>query len=264
MADLLRPVRTSIGSKALVGLTGIALVGFVLAHMAGNLLIFAGQDALNGYAQKLKSMGPLLWVARAGLLAVFLLHLFLTIRLTLANRAARPNRYVYEDTLQASWASRHMWLTGLVLLAFTGYHLAHFTFGVTHRATLQITPEGKVDVNKNYLDLLEKKVSGSKTYTADPSDDLTKHGHHSEDYRHDVYSMVVSGFRVPYITALYLISMVFLALHLWHGASSMFQSLGLTSSNWRTWLAYVGPVIATVVLIGNCSIPLAVLVGLIK
>jgi succinate dehydrogenase / fumarate reductase cytochrome b subunit len=76
--------------------------------------------------------------------------------------------------------------------------------------------------------------------------------------------MVVSGFRVPYITALYLISMVFLALHLWHGASSMFQSLGLTSSNWRTWLAYVGPVIATVVLIGNCSIPLAVLVGLIK
>jgi len=266
MADLLAPVRTSVGSKALVGVTGFALVGFVLVHMGGNLLIYAGQDALNSYAQKLKSLGALLWLARAGLLAVFVLHLYLTLRLTWANRAARPSKYVYENTLQASWASRHMWLTGLVLLGFVGYHLAHFTFGLTHRADLQVTPEGTTKVDKNYLDLSEKLnySAGIKAYVADPSIDLTQHGHDSEMYRHDVYSMVVSGFRVPYISALYLVSMFFLALHLWHGASSMFQSLGLTGSGWRTYLAYVGPVIATVVLIGNCSIPLAVLVGLIK
>jgi succinate dehydrogenase / fumarate reductase cytochrome b subunit len=266
MPDLLRPIRTSIGSKFLVGLTGFALVGFVLAHMGGNLLIYAGQDALNSYAQKLKSLGPLLWLARAGLLAVFVLHLFLTLRLTLANRAARPSKYVYEDTIQASWASRHMWLTGLVLFAFLGYHLAHFTFGVTHRADVQITLYGEAKVDKNYLDLAEKMVysDGLKAYEPDPELDLHSYGHDSEKVRHDVYSMVVSGFRVPYIAAIYIVSMFFLALHLWHGASSMFQSLGLSGSSWRGCVFWIGPVIATLVLIGNCSIPLAVLLGLVK
>ncbi|MFQ3652328.1 MAG: succinate dehydrogenase cytochrome b subunit, partial [Gemmataceae bacterium] len=192
--------------------------------------------------------------------------LYLTLRLTWANRAARPVKYVHEDTLQASWASRHMWLTGLVLLAFIGYHLAHFTFGVTHRADVQITRYGEREVDKNYLDLTEKLVysEGLKAYEPDPAEDLRAYGHASEKYRHDVYSMVVSGFRVPLISAIYIVSMIFLALHLWHGASSMFQSLGLTGSTWRSYLAYVGPGIATVVLIGNCSIPLAVLLGLIK
>lgn len=262
MSLLIRSLNTSIGSKFTVGLTGLALVGFVLVHMSGNLLIFAGQDALNSYAQKLKSLGGLLWVARAGLLAVFALHLFMTIKLTMANRAARPARYAYEGTLQASWASRHMWLTGLVLLTFVVYHLAHFTLGLTHAADVQITRSGEAVVSKNYLDLTEMKESG-KSYLPAPSENLSKHGH-SDEYRHDVYSMVVSGFRVPAISVFYIIAMGCLALHLWHGASSMFQSLGANSASWKKFIAYVGPVIAVIVLVGNCSIPLAVLIGWIK
>jgi succinate dehydrogenase / fumarate reductase cytochrome b subunit len=242
MNVLLRPVRTSVGSKYLMALTGLALIGFVVVHMSGNLLIFAGSDALNSYAKALKDQGPLLWVARGGLLLVFLLHVVLGIRLALSNRRARGGRYVYEDTVQASWASRHMLLTGLAILAFLLYNLAHFTFGVVTTAT--VVEDGKVE-QKNYLDLHEAQ-------------DPTKGGP-----RHDVYAMVVSGFRNPWITLSYLVAQVFLWLHLWHGGSSFFQSLGVNHPAYNPLLRGVGPVLSTIVLIGNCSIPLAVLSGLI-
>src|SRR5437764_358231 len=125
---LLRPVRSSVGSKYVMAVTGLGLTGFVIAHMAGNLLIFRGKAPLNNYAHALESNPGLLWTARLILLAIFLLHIVLGIRLTWQNQAARPVRYVYEDTVQANWASRHMLLTGLVILAFVIYHLLHFTF----------------------------------------------------------------------------------------------------------------------------------------
>jgi succinate dehydrogenase / fumarate reductase, cytochrome b subunit len=273
MSDPFRPVRTSIGSKFLVALTGLGLVGFVLVHMSGNLLVFAGQDAMNTYAAKLKAFGWLLWAARAGLLALFVLHVWLALRLTAGNRSARPVGYVYEDVLQASWASRYMWLTGLVLLAFLLFHLAHFTFGYVHRAELQSLESFKdrsrrdpVKVNKHYLELAEVKQSDGE-YRPDRGVNYEWHflpKKEKEDVRHDVYSMVVSGYRVPWITALYLVSMLFLALHLWHGASSMFQSMGANAASWKRILSYVGPALALIVLLGNCSIPLAVAFGIVK
>lgn len=272
MNDALRPLRSSVGSKYLVALTGLALVLFVLVHMAGNLLVFAGQDALNSYAQKLKQMGALLWVGRIGLLVVFVLHVVLSLRLNWANREARPVRYAYEDTLRASWASRHMVLTGLVLLAFTLYHLAHFTWGLTHRAETQVGVPGlprdgsvvpRFEPPRSYLDLAEVRDHGRKKYLPNPGADLREH-EHDDDYRHDVYSMVVNGFRVWWISGLYIVSMVFLALHLWHGGSSLFQSLGVNAHSWQKFVSYIGPTIAIVVLIGNCSIPVAVLLGLVR
>jgi succinate dehydrogenase / fumarate reductase cytochrome b subunit len=227
---LLRPVRSSVGSKYVMAVTGLGLIGFVIVHMLGNLLLFAGPDALNSYAKALKDKGALLWVARLGLLAIFLVHVVLGIRLTLQNMRARGSRYVYEDTVQASWASRHMLLTGLVILAFVVYHLAHFTFGAI------TTAEGV-----NYLDL------------RDPDDPT----------RHDVYRMVVAGFRSPWITLTYLAAQVFLWLHLWHGGSSWFQSLGLNHPAYNPFLRKFGPVLATAVLVGNCSMPLAVFFGLV-
>src|ERR1700722_16520489 len=127
---LLRPVKSSLGSKYVMAITGLGLVGFVIIHMIGNLLIFAGRDALNGYAAALKHNPAFLWTARTGLLFFFVVHMAFALRLSLHNKAARPTRYVYEDTVEADWASRHMLLTGLVLLAFVLYHLAHFTLGV--------------------------------------------------------------------------------------------------------------------------------------
>jgi succinate dehydrogenase / fumarate reductase cytochrome b subunit len=245
MNVLLRPWRSSLGAKYVMALTGIGLIGFVVAHMLGNLLIYLGPDALNSYAKALKDRPALLWTARTGLLTIFLVHLVLGIRLWLQNRQARGVRYVHEDTVQASWASRNMLLTGLVLLAFIIFHLAHFTFGVV------TTYSPKAGEQVSYLDLRE-------TGPADPARSQSDDGG-----RHDVYKMVVVGFSIPWVTITYVVAQVFLWLHLWHGASSWFQSLGINHPAYNPLIRAVGPVLATAVLIGNCSIPLAVLSGLI-
>ena len=122
-----------------------------------------------------------------------------------------------------------MLMTGLVLLAFTIYHIAHFTLGIV-----------TTDQGTNYHELL------------DPKD------------RQDVFAMVVSSFKNPWITLTYLIAMVFLWLHLWHGVYSMFQSLGITNPSFQKLIRGLGPVVSTIVLIGNCSIPLSVYLGLIR
>jgi succinate dehydrogenase cytochrome b subunit len=221
-----RPLpRSSLGTKYVMAVTGLLLIAFVLAHMAGNLLIFAGREALNGYAHALEDKAPLLWTARIVLLAIFVLHIVLGIRLTRDNMRARPVRYVCEGTLQANWASRHMLLTGLVILAFVIYHLLHFTFGV-----------------------------------ADPSNFKYRIPLDPNRYR-DVSGMVVGGFRQPVVTLAYIVAMTFLALHLYHGATSWFQSLGLNGRGYDKVINWVGPVLALIVLIGNCSIPLAILAG---
>jgi succinate dehydrogenase / fumarate reductase cytochrome b subunit len=268
MKRLVRPVQSSLGSKYVMALTGLALMGFVIVHMSGNLLIYAGPDALNAYAHTLKERPPLLWAFRLGLLAIFLIHIILGTRLTLQNMAARgPVRYYYERTVQASWASRHMMLTGLVLLAFVVYHLAHFTFGVVKKADVGRGDGGDpvhLEQPKDYLDLTEVRAPGAREYQPRPDLDLRKLDPHEYDARQDVYSMVVAGFRNRWITLSYLVAMIFLGLHLWHGGSSWFQSLGLNSQRWGRVIHWVGPVLAVLVVVGNCSIPLAVLLGLVR
>ena len=264
---LLRPVRSSLGKKYVMAVTGVLLIGFVLGHMAGNLLIYFGPDALNSYAAALKAKPALLWAARIGLLVLFLLHLYLAFRLTLENYSARPQGYVVERTLRASFASRHMMLTGLVLLGFIVYHLAHFTFGVVVRADVQVASNGSVvPVDKSYLDLSEIKPPEARDYSPTPDQNYRAIDLHQIDARHDVYSTVVSGFRNPWISLSYIISMLFLGLHLWHGGSSWLQSLGLAApaSSIPGASSYVGPILAVLIVAGNCSIPLSVWLGLVK
>jgi succinate dehydrogenase / fumarate reductase cytochrome b subunit len=225
MKPLVRAVRSSLGSKYVMALTGLALTLFVLVHMAGNLLVYSGPDALNSYANALKARPGLLWAFRLGLLAVFVIHVVLGVRLTRQNVAARPVRYVREATEKANWASRHMLLTGLVVLAFVIYHLLHFTFGVT-----------------------------------DPKDFKGNIAHDPKGHA-DVAGMVVGGFSQPAVALGYVVAQLVLGLHLWHGASSWFQSLGLNGRGYDRFVHRVGPVIAAVVILGNCSIPLAILSG---
>src|SRR5579871_4733816 len=116
MNRLSRLVLSSVGSKYVMALTGLGLMIFVLAHMSGNLLIFLGKDALNAYAHGLMDHPFLLWLARGGLLTIFLVHILFALRTWQENETARPVRYVHEDTIQANWASRHMMLTGVVIL----------------------------------------------------------------------------------------------------------------------------------------------------
>ena len=218
-------IGSTVGAKVLVAVTGLLLAGFLIAHVAGNLLLFGGQDAMNAYAATLKGNPALLWGARAGLIVVFLLHVGLALRLALLNRRARPIPYAYEDTVQASWASRHMVLTGLLIFAFLVYHLLHFTVGFT-----------------NPGDFALKDPAG----------------------RHDVYAMVVTGFNRPAISAAYLVSMVLLALHLSHGVGSMFRSVGVSSSRWIEGTRKGAKVFAVLLALAFSSIPIAVLAGFIS
>ena len=118
---------TTVSLKGAVGLTGALLAGFVFAHMAGNLQIYLGAEALNGYAAQLKSMPAVLWSARLVLLSALLVHLIGIVLLTRRNQAARPIPYSKTDTGPASLASRTMVPTGVIILAFVIYHLLHFT-----------------------------------------------------------------------------------------------------------------------------------------
>lgn len=124
--------QASIGKKVVVAVTGLALFGFVIGHLLGNLLIFVGPEALDGYARGLRDHPVLLWGARIGLLVAVLLHIWATISLTIAARAARPERYRKHTAVASTAASRSMAISGVTIAVFVVYHLLHMTFGTVH------------------------------------------------------------------------------------------------------------------------------------
>jgi len=216
--------KTSIGKKVIMAVTGLMLSGFVVAHLLGNLVVFLGPEAFNAYAKKLEDMGLVLWVARFGLLVVFLLHVWSAIVLTIENRRAKPEHYVSKKSVQNSVAARTMMISGLLVLAFLVYHLLHFTFRVTHPEISHIT-------------------------------DATGH--------RDVYSMVVLSFQNIYISAVYVIAMFLMAMHLSHGLASMFQSLGLNNECLEPTLSRVAKIVAYAIFLAYTSIPVAANLGVL-
>jgi succinate dehydrogenase / fumarate reductase cytochrome b subunit len=231
MNRLSRFFGSTIGAKVGMAVTGILLAGFVIAHLLGNLLVFRGRDAMNDYAAMLKGLGAGLWVARLGLLGVFGAHIALAIGLKRRNAAARPIAYGKPHTIQASLASRTMVYSGLLVLAFVLMHLAHFTLGW---------------LQPGYFAMKESVVV----------DGLTTQ-------RHDVYAMLILGFRSPIYVLLYSACMVVLGLHLSHGLHSLFQSLGLRHPAYLRAVQTAGTALAWILAIGFLSIPFAVLTGAI-
>lgn len=225
MGWVIRFAKSSIGAKLLMAVTGAVLFGFVLVHMVGNLQVYMGQDVYNGYAAFLKSVPELLWPARIVLLSSVVLHIVSGLRLAAINRAARPVAYHYKKYTKASFNSRFALVSGLVVLSFIIYHLLHFTLGKT---------------DPMHYHLLDDKG------------------------RHDVYSMFIYGFQNVYVTAAYVVSMVLLGLHLSHGVSSLFQTLGVNHPRLNGLINNLGPIFATIVVLGNVSMPIAVVMGYIK
>ncbi len=221
--SLSRFYASSIGKKILVALTGLVLVGFVLGHMIGNLLVFVGKDAINEYGHLLQTAlhGGGLWIARIGLLAAVVIHIVATIQLTRANRAARKDAYGKHKAQVSSTASRTMSWSGLTILAFIIYHLLHFT----------------VRVGNDYA-----------TYQT------TLHG----ETVHDVYRMVIAGFSWAPASIFYIIAMLLLSSHLSHGVSSLFQTLGVATDKSEPLFKKLGYAFAGLILVGNCSIPIAI------
>jgi len=223
MNRLIRLFGTTIGRKLVMAGTGLALLGFVLVHMLGNLTILQGADALNGYAAWLKSQ-PLLWVARAGLLAVFGVHVATAISLAIENRRARPTPYGRKERVAATLASTYIVASGLLLFAFIAFHLGHFTFGV-------VQPEHF-------------------------------HGVDGEG-RHDVFAMVVAAFQDPVIAGVYVVATLILGFHLHHGVKSLVQTVGINHDSYNGLLGVVGQAAVLVIVVGNCSFPVLVQLGVI-
>jgi succinate dehydrogenase / fumarate reductase cytochrome b subunit len=210
---------STIGRKYVMAVTGLGLVGFVVTHMAGNLLLFQGREAINEYGHFLHHFmhGWGLWIARAGLLAFVVLHIASAVSLAREELAARPVRYRQWKPRKSTYASRTMRWSGVIVLAFVVYHLLHFTFGSAH-------PDF---------------VPG------------------------DVHHNMLVGFRAWPVALFYVVSMVLLGLHLRHGVWSLFQSLGVSHPRYLGMAKAAAAVIATVVVVGNVSFPLAVLFGLV-
>lgn len=122
---------SSIGLKAIMAITGLAMAGFLVAHTSGNLAMFSGREPYNAYAEFLHSLGGALWVARLGLLGAVTLHIFAAFKLTAENRGARSRRYAVQHNVATNYAARTMAVSGPIVLLFLIYHLLHLTFGFT-------------------------------------------------------------------------------------------------------------------------------------
>ncbi len=229
MNQIAKTLSSTIGAKALMAVTGVLLMGFVLAHMIGNLQIFSEPEKINAYAHFLQSLGPALWIARFGLLALVVAHVWAAIKVTRANRAARPMAYAHQKkNLATSYAARTMIVTGLIVLLFIIYHILHFTAGVVDLAgSCDLPPAALKDATQV----------------------------------NDVYTMVIKGFQHPPTAIIYIVANLLLAFHLAHGAASMLQTLGLRGKENAKLVKTFGIAFGLLIAAGNVSMPLAVLLG---
>lgn len=208
-----------------MAVTGLLLVLFLIAHMLGNLQVFFGPDLINAYGHKLRAIPGVLWIARLVLLTLLIVHVSAAIRVTLDNRAARPESYEKQQAQVVSVAARTLMWSGVAIFAYVVYHLLHFTGHVVHTQYLQ---------------------------------GVDAHGYF------DVYSMVVGSFQNPAIAWVYIIAMLLLYSHLSHGVASFLQTLGFTHPRYAdSGVRYFGHIVAGIIVLGFIAVPLGVQLGLV-
>lgn len=214
-------IRSSIGKKQIVAVTGLLLILFLIGHLAGNLFIFTGPEAFNGYAKKLAGLRPGLLAIEFGLLGVFLIHAVTTILLVLENiKASGGSRYAVANTRgQRSWATKVRVMTGVFLLVFVVWHLLDFTFSDHHGPR----------------SLLKGESLG-------------------------LYGVVYSSFLNPLHSALYIIAMGCLGFHLAHGVQSFMQTFGFSHPKHTPIVHLVSNVFAFLIAAGLSSIPIYVMI----
>lgn len=218
--------RSPVGKKWVMALTGLAIMGFVFAHMVGNLHLYEGPRQVNAYGESLRELGGhlaprtfVLWLMRVGLIASILLHVHAALTLTIINRTARPDRYeAPRDWIAAKFASRTMRMTGIVVGLYLLFHLADLTGGRTS----------------------------------------------DEWVRGDVYHNVVTSFSRPAVAALYVVANLALGIHLFHGAWSLFQSLGINNPKLNRARRAFAASFAGIIVVANCTFPIMVQVGVIS
>ena len=219
--------RSTIGKKIIMAATGLIGIGFVIGHMAGNLQAFIGQNKLNAYGALLHGpLAELLWVVRVVLIVAVVLHVLMAWQLTVRARAARPIGYQKREPQVSTLASRTMRWGGVLLLVFIVLHILHFTTG-------QIDPanwRGRLDATG----------------------------------RHDVYGNLVASFRIWWVAAFYVLAMIVLGLHLYHGAWSSVRTLGYARPSPHPLHRRIALIVAALVWLGFTIVPLGVLAGVIR
>ena len=245
-----RYINTSMGRKLLMAITGLVLVLFVMGHMLGNLLIFFGPEAINAYAYKLHAMPKLvLNGVRLVLLASVAIHIWMAVLLTLENRKAKP--LANHQSVKSTYAARTMRMSGFILLSFIIFHILHYT--------VRIVP----GMEYNDPAIFQEKTSSLNTVPLmSQGSPVFKNGQPIETF--NVYDMLVSGFENPYVSFFYVLSTGLLCLHLAHGISSLFQTLGLRNRYWRLFLDKIALAYGLIVFLGFASIPIATFTGFLK
>ncbi len=222
---VLRFWRSAVGKKWVMAVTGIMILGFVFAHMAGNLKIYLGQEQMDHYAEWLRTIGEpalpkgvFLWIMRVGLIVAFVLHITSAVQLTRMNQRARPTKYQSpRDYIAADFASRTMRWTGVIVALYLVFHLMDLTWG---------------NANPDFV-------------------------------RGDAYENLIHSFqRVP-VAIVYIVANIAVAIHIYHGAWSMFQSLGINNPKWNTARRGFAIGFALIIGIANVSFPLMVVTGVV-
>src|SRR6266496_6197053 len=220
--------KSSLGKKYIMAISGGALFLFVVGHLLGNLQIFLGLKAINRYGHFLQTNKEILWPVRFGLLGMLALHIWSAVKLSAENKAARPIGYADNPVpAAATYASRTMLMSGLIIAAFVIYHLLHYTVQVR---SLNFT-------GQDFLTL------------------------HDAEGRHDVFRMMVAGFSQPLVSGFYILAMGLLCLHLSHGVSATFQSVGFKNEARGPLIDRFARAAAWLIFAGYISIPVAVLLG---
>jgi succinate dehydrogenase / fumarate reductase cytochrome b subunit len=222
---LYRLYQSSIGKKAIMALTGLIGIGFVILHMIGNLKVFLGEQAFDDYARFLRTFGEpvlpystVLWIIRLVLLTAVALHILAAYQLTRMDWSGRPVRYTQRKDVQATFASRTMRWGGVIIVLFLIYHILHITLGILHPSF----QEG------------------------------------------NAYHNFVYAFQVWWVTIFYVAAMLALGLHVYHGFWSLFQTLGLNNTVYNGLLRGLALLTALVLVVGFVSGPLAVLFGYVS
>jgi succinate dehydrogenase / fumarate reductase cytochrome b subunit len=221
---LCRFKRSTIGAKVLMAITGVVMFGYLVGHVTGNWLIFAGREKINNYSAFLHHATMLLWGTRIVLLASVVVHLWATARFLALRNEARPVGYAVKVPHGSTWAGRTMFWSGPVILLFIIYHILHLTTGSVH-PSFHVNPE---------------------------------------THQVDVYQNLVDGFQKPLASGIYIVGMLAIGLHLSHGLWSMLQTVGVNRPNWECTLKTFSVVVGIGICAGFVAVPLAVLVGFVK
>jgi succinate dehydrogenase / fumarate reductase, cytochrome b subunit len=223
LPNQVRPItfwQSTNGKKVVMAVTGAMMFAFVVGHMLGNLQMFEAPEHINAYGHFLHNLGELLWIERGVMLLVIALHITASVQLALLSKAARPIGYSRKEAVNSSFASRTMYWSGPIVLAFIIFHLLQFTAGYIHP--------------------------------------------HAAFTEGEVYSNVVSGFQVWWVSAWYIFAVSLLGVHLSHGLWAMFQSVGLAHPRNSVALKLGARAMAIVIVLGYISIPISVLLGFVK